>query len=692
MPSKIRFLSLLAFLISISFSICWTQVPDTSMSKVFQMDLEELMNTKVNIATKSDKSINETPGIVSVITSEEIKNMGARELEDVLQIIPGFEIMKRYSGYNGIGIRGVKDPRTSPKLLMMMDGVPFNELFYGHSIGFGYDINIDIIERIEIIRGPGSALYGRNAFSGVMNIITKNAKTNDKSFVKVTAGNFNTKILSGYYSYKKNKINASFSFRRLYTDITDQKFDNGQGDTSLWNIYRDNFTTSANIGYGNFMLSCTYFDLNGGALFNDNKLLKKSGNISLAYSHSINPRLSFDAKIYYHKEKYTEDAEQLKPGINTLYPEGVYYKPVLKEYLYGIETEMNYKFSSTDDLLFGLQADIHGANDVIITSNYDFATGLAIPGISRDNEVLYQPGWFDKNGHRYNNVAFFMQDIWYPVKKLGFTLGARYDIDSQIGGVLNPRAGIVWEPFNQTHLKLLYGKAYRAPAPSEQYQTLGLAYGNTELKPEIINTFEVSLTHRLNKMTNTVSLYKNKLNDMIYAAIKTSIDPLSKNTYYNMGKNNSMGIEFENKFVFRKNIYSYFNYSYTYSENTQTINNKDSTFEHPDVAPHKINLGLNYLFINHYNCNFNVFYRSTMGKFKVPDPKTGDLVDVQDKIGNFVVLNFVFQINDLIRNFTFTGSVYNICNTYYYSQDNEHLRQPHQPGRQFLINVTYTIK
>ena len=149
MSSKARFLYLLTFVIYASFSKCWAQAPDTSMSKIFSMDIEELMNTKVNIATKSNKSINETPGVVSVITSEEIKNMGARELEDILQTIPGFEIMRRYSGYYGLAIRGVKDPRTSSKLLMMIDGVPFNDIFYGHSIGLGYDINIDMIERIE---------------------------------------------------------------------------------------------------------------------------------------------------------------------------------------------------------------------------------------------------------------------------------------------------------------------------------------------------------------------------------------------------------------------------------------------------------------------------------------------------------------------------------------------------------------
>jgi iron complex outermembrane receptor protein len=652
------------------------------------MDLEELMNTKVNIATKSDKSINETPGVVSVITSDEIRNMGARELEDVLQTIPGFEIIRSINGYKGIGIRGVKDPRTSSKLLIMIDGVPFNNIFYGQSIGFGYDINIDIIERIEIIRGPGSALYGRNAFSGVINIITLNGKNNKKSFVKLTGGTFNTKILSGYFGIKSNKFNTSISLRRVYTDITNQKFNNGQGDTALWNIYRNNLTATTNIGYGDFMLSATYFDLEGGALFNDNKLLKKSGNISLSYSKVINPRLSFDTKVYYHNEKYTEDLEGLKPGLDTSYPNGIYYKPVYTEYLYGIETELNYKISSSNDLLFGLQMDIHGAKEVKITSNYNFATGKRIPEINRSNQVLYQPGWFVNNGHRYNNVAFFIQDIWYPIKRLGFTLGARYDIDSQIGGVFNPRVGIVWEPLRQTYLKLLYGKAYRAPAPSEQYQTVGYAIGNIDLKPEIINTFEVSLTHRLNKTTNTLSFFYNKLNDMIYAATITSIN--SKNTYYNLGKNNSMGIEFENKIVLGKNIYTYFNYSYTQSENTQQINYKDSVFNHADVAPHKINFGVNYSFLERFNYNLNMFYRSKMDKYKVFS--ANELIDVQDKIGDFAVFNFTLQARELIKNFTFTASVYNMFDTKYYSQDNEHLQQPHQPGRQFLISVSYSIK
>jgi Outer membrane receptor proteins, mostly Fe transport len=652
------------------------------------MDLEELMNTKVNIATKTDKTISETPSVASVITAEEIKNMGARELEDILQTIPGFEIMKNINGYYSLGIRGVKDTRTTSKMLMMIDGVPYNDIFYGNSIGFGYDINVDLIERIEIIRGPGSALYGRNAFSGVINIITKNANNDGKCFVKLSGGTFNTKMLSGYYGYKEKMFSASFSFRRLYTDNTDSKFDNGQGDTVLWNIYRNNFTTSANIGFGKFNLSGTYFNLKGGALFNDNILTKKSGNISLSYSTSVNPRLSFDGKIYYHSEKYIEDLEQVKPKLDTTYPNGIYYKPEFKEYLYGIETEMKYKIASDNDLLFGFQADVHGVKDVVIYSNVNFANFSPLPGISRNNEVVYQPGWFDKNGHEYNNLALFAQDVWNVNKELSFTLGARYDIDSQIGSVFNPRVGIVWSPFRQASLKLLYGKAYRAPTPSEQYQTIGYAFGNKDLKPEIINTYEISFTQRVNKMTNTLSLFKNELKDMIYAAIISSIDPA--NTYYNLGKNNSMGVEFENKLILGKNVYTYFNCSYTYSENTQTINNKDSSFKHTDVAPHKINLGINYSFCRHYNGNLNVFYRSNMGKFMVP--VSGGLADVQDKIGNFAVFNLTFQARDLIKNLTLTGSVYNLLNTKYYSQDNQHLRLPPQPGRQFIVSVSYAIK
>lgn len=664
---------------------------DTTMASVYAMSIEELMNTKVAIATKSDQPLSVTPSIVSVITVEDIKNMGARELVDVLQTIPGFELVKNFSGEVGIGIRGVKSYYTS-KLLIMIDGVPYNQLFYGTSIHFGYDINLNAVEKIEIIRGPGSALYGRNAFSGVINIITKSGKTNDGLIMKGSLGTFNTKSISGYYGYKKEKTDVSIALQKLYTDGTDVKLDDGFGHMNRWNIFHDNFTLNTNIGIDKFTLSGMYSDLKDGGTLTQTFYVTKTGRYSISYENDIDTKISLRAKLFGFNTKYIEDIEQYEPGDISGYPNGQYYRPQLKEYQYGIETEMKYKLLVNNSLLFGIQADKHGVKDVILTAaNID----STVAATNRNNQSVI-PGWFfvneiANNYADYYNIAFFMQDIWYPIKQLGITIGGRYDVDSQIGGIFNPRAGIVWNPIERGSIKLLYGRAYRAPAPSEQYQTFGYATGNPDLKPEIINTFEIAFNYRFRKMNNSISFFRNKLTDIIYAprAI-TSVDP--NNKYFNMGINTSYGIEYENKILLNKSFSSYLNCSYTISENRDSLDKKSSiVYDAKDVAPLKVNLGMNYSFLKYFNLNINMFYRSKMEKFIVPIDSVTK-VEVKDPMGNYAIFNTTIQVNNIIKHLGVSFSVYNMFDAVYYSQANDRLNQPRQPGRQFIFNLSYLFK
>jgi outer membrane receptor for ferrienterochelin and colicin len=176
------------------------------------MDLEELMNNKVSIEPKSEVAMNETHH-VTVITTEEIKNMGFRQLEDILQIIPGYDLSMTYNSYYTVGIRGVRDSRNTSKLLVMVDGNPINQIFHGCAVMYGFDINIDNIERIEVIRGPGSALYGRNALSGVINIVTKVMMGKGEG----NLGTFLIHWFSLFYWVCNDKISiASISLLRLY--------------------------------------------------------------------------------------------------------------------------------------------------------------------------------------------------------------------------------------------------------------------------------------------------------------------------------------------------------------------------------------------------------------------------------------------------------------------------------------------
>jgi outer membrane receptor for ferrienterochelin and colicins len=663
----------------------FAQSPDSVGGSLFTMELEELMDARVSIATKTDQPVSETPSSVSVITAEDIKNMGIKQLEDVLQFVPGFETCMTYNSYYTVGIRGVKDSRNASKLLVMIDGIPINMLFHGTAILYGYDMNIDAIERIEIIRGPGSALYGRNALSGVINIITRKFKS-DKTFrMKGTYGGFDTYMLSGDFGLKKKTFTAYVAIRGVSTQHSHEIFND-----ELYRLNRNTFAFNTIINYRKFTFSGIFY-LTKDRIF-DNWVTHKPGYYSLGYSDNINPKISFDFKIRGHNAYYEEDLELAPPDTASYFPLGLYVKPSSKEFLYGIETDWKFKLQQNQELLMGIQADYHGVYDVIITSNADSLANplpVPIPGLGRDNQIVYKPGWFENNGHTYRNMAFFVQDVWHPIKILSITAGIRYDFDSQIKNQLNPRLGIVCNPFKSSTVKLLYGRAYRAPGPAEQYATLGFAFGNKDLKPEIINTCEMVFTHRYKGMTNSVSLYWDELKDMIYAPLGIEINPDFK--YHNIGRNRSRGIEFENRIVLNEKSYTFFNCSYTESDNTIILNGTDSTYFQPDVAPFKLNAGVNYHFLKFFNANLNLFYRSKMEKFKVYDASTNSFVDAQDNIGNYAICNFTLQVSELIKQFTFSASIYNIFNVHYYEQDNEHLHQPSQPGRQLLITICYAL-
>jgi outer membrane receptor protein involved in Fe transport len=195
--------------------------------------------------------------------------------------------------------------------------------------------------------------------------------------------------------------------------------------------------------------------------------------------------------------------------------------------------------------------------------------------------------------------------------------------------------------------------------------------------------------YRTTNTTNSVSLYWNNMSNMIYAPLGIEINP--DFMYHNIGKNISKGIEFENKSVLSKHLYLFMNASYTVSKNMVAINDNDSIYNYRDVAPFKFNFGVNFWFLKHFNCNLISYYRSKMEKFLVFDQATGTNVEVQDPIGNYAIFNFTVRAKELIKNIEFSLSVYNFLNTKYYSQDNEHLHQPPQQGRQLIFNLSYAF-
>lgn len=713
------FFTILLLFICVTSSVIAQISKDTIFESVLDLNIEELMNTKVSIATKFEQKVSEAPSIVTAITAEMILNSGARNLYDILQFIPGFEFSRGRVGVNNIGVRGVKDPLTTSRFLILKDGIPFNDIMYGQGVGVSKQFDINTIKRIEVIRGPGSALYGRNAFIGVVNIITKSGENENEVGLYASVGNFNTLDYGASYSTKKDNFDVYFAIEKVKSDITDSKFDNGMGGESIWNLGIENLYVNSKVRFNNFEFTGMYSDIincaSTGPFMTNSDKDQKIGIYSLSYNAEINSILTLNSQIYGRNEVQSQHIEIFKPNITAeaapgitygdIYPNGMYVTPKFNAYLYGTDINLNLNIDEQHHSLIGIQADLHGVNNVELFASYDTQTGAPLTYVSNgdtlyrgiDTQIKDERGWIEDDGHNYSNLGFYFQHIYKPINNLSFTIGGRYDIDSEFGGIFNPRLAMVWDTKQKFIIKLLYGQAYRAPNTQEQYRITGFTVGNRDLMPETIKTTELSVDYSINKnINNRVTLFYNILDNMIYAQGITSGTP--GEPYDNIGKNTSIGFEYEYKMVLNKQFYTFFNYSFTVSEDD--VSSKDTTeiYAHRDVAPHKVNMGLNYQFLKYFNINTSALYRSEREKYFAINKGTGDyILDTdgnktfvsQNEIGNYFLWNAKLRLINFYKGMELSAEVYNILDVEYYDQDSEYTHQPTREGRQFILTARY---
>jgi outer membrane receptor protein involved in Fe transport len=240
------------------------------------ISIDELLNMKTSVASKTTLTPRETPGIVSFITEEEIRYSGARDLIDVLRLVPGFDFGYDVSGVIGAGLRG--NWVHEGKILMLIDGQSMNELNY-YNIAYGNHFPVDQIKRIEIIRGPGSAIYGGIAELGVINIITKSGKDTEGIEVAGTYGQMqksmgraNLNMNSGLTLNKWDisakgfigKANRSDQIFQEYIDMPENTIDLSEGGseikTSQLNLGATNEKLSFRLIYDDYKSYYNYYD------------------------------------------------------------------------------------------------------------------------------------------------------------------------------------------------------------------------------------------------------------------------------------------------------------------------------------------------------------------------------------------------------------------------------------------------
>ncbi|MDH3973880.1 MAG: TonB-dependent receptor [Deltaproteobacteria bacterium] len=607
-------------------------------------------------ATKQPQNVADAPAIATIITAEDIRRMGARDIMDVLNRVPGMHVFRGYYGKENIEVRGIVTI-NSEKVKIMIDGHSLNNLLLGGTTYAFDSLSVDNVKRIEVVRGPGSALYGSNAFSAVINIITKDGKDMDGVIFTAAGG-----------SYDTGKVNLQAGKKWDELDIA-SSVDYYSTYGARLNVDSDILGNSGKTRDGERKLEAAFKAKYKGISFNSKYVTKREesyigvGNAlndeteeridqffgELVYGQDfslgkITSRLYWDEfhfKVIW--EIYPEGANVPNLGI---FPYGMIGVPSLKSRTKGAELQFDFDLTDSNILTLGGLWENYEAYDLEHHANYNPAAWTYYTdGNVRDVGDIRQ---WNQEKKRYIGAAY-LQDVWDITAHVNVTAGIRYDDYSDVGSTSNPRAAFVWRLTEKWHLKLLYGSAFRAPSFEELHNINNpVVLGNSNLAPEKMTTYEVSFV-RVSKETSTATLtyFHNRFRDRIQL-VPQSIP--SQFAFENRGGATIQGIEFEYKRDLSKGFSAYLNYTHQDSEDNESKRNI------ANIAYNKGNIGFNAKAGNYIDVNTNIF---------VSGKRSRHVRDGRSELPEYALVDLAVIGKNFIENFELRLSVHNLLGKKY---------------------------
>ena len=547
----------------------------------------------VEIATGIKTQLYKAPAVASVITAEQIRNMGAMDIDDVLETVPGLHVSRLSNTYTPIyTFRGVYT-RYSPQVLMLINGIPITNSFLGNRNQNWGGMPVEAIARIEVIRGPGSAVFGADAFAGVINLITKNANDIKKNEVSLRAGSYATK--DAWVALGSNKGDLKYSAILEYhqTDGLD-KIIEADAQTRFDAL----FGTSASLAPGSLSLGTENIDFRGeinyfnwtvraglqkrnnlelgaglaAALDPDAKKASTRRNFDINYKNKINDFWQIELQAAYF------DTTQDIKNQYTIFPKGAFGGAFPNGFIGNPEVWERHTRLNATTLYTGLanhiarigvgyyKADLYRTKE---TKNFGLGPdGQPIDPSGPLVDVSDSPYVFLRETDRINNFMF-IQDIWSFANDWELTAGLRFDDYSDFGSTTNPRLALVWSTTLNLSTKLLYGQAFRAPS----FADIGninnpIALGNPKIKPEKMETSEIAFDyHPQSGFGAVLSFYSYKWTDMILY-IPDEGQPSS--TAQNFGEQTGYGSEFEINWQINKSLKLASNVTWSKATSNQT--------------------------------------------------------------------------------------------------------------------------
>lgn len=523
----------------------------------------------VSIATGSKQSLRRAPAVATVITAEDIADMGATDLDEVMRSVPGIHVSRSGSLYAPLYIiRGVYS-QFNPQTLILRNGIPMTTMFVGNKGNVWAAYPVEHIARIEIIRGPGSALYGADAYAGVINIVTKTAEDALGTRVGVQAGSYSQRSAWINHGGKLGPFSvAAFvhagktdGFRRV-VEADAQTLNDAQFGTDVsfapgrTNVGNESLDANLDLSYGNWRARAGYKGRdNVGTGTGVNSALDPYGKMkSTRFNADVswtNPQFlpNWGAGVTLSYLQYSQRLSsylRLYPAgavlANGAFPEGMIGAPQTWERQTRLSAFMTYTGFDAHRIRFGAgyeDLDLYRTEEY---KNFTTPSGAPVPTGSIN---LYAGDQSFMAPQRRLVRYMYVQDEWQFAPDWALTAGVRHDNYSDFGSTTNPRLALVWDAAHNVTAKLLYGQAFRAPSFNEEFSINNpVVRGNITLKPETIRTLEAALSWQVRRDLRTnLNLFRYEMKDII----RTVPDPVrpGSGAYANTGGQDGTGLEFE---------------------------------------------------------------------------------------------------------------------------------------------------
>ncbi len=686
---------------------------------VDELSLDDLLDRRVSIASAGRvQRIEEAPSIASVITDEDIRRMGARTVSDVLRTVPGFDVTAKSTGSDDIVVRG-KRPYQDSDVLILLNGQRLNDAMTNEVMFYNRSLPLSYVRQIEVVRGPGSAVYGAYAFGGVVNIVTYTPQTLSGVRVAAQGGSFGSARASVETGHTWAGVSLGTALEASTTDgphlpvaadvqtLVDRLASAPAGFPTVSRAPGDTRDAVRSLDFrlnaayrGTVVNAYARGDRMAGGYLGlldilpaDDRYRTQTLGADVGHRFALGQRGGVRLSAAAVQNVFVAHHTPVPAGYVHEFADGTVVRfptDAVLDFTYAnrrgeANVVADYALGRNDQLVVGTGVQREATFDERAASNYDFLARAVRSSVAPIDPLI---------PHTARTIASaFAQESWNPVRSVGVTAGIRHDRYSDFGGTTNPRLGLVWRLPNAWYAKALYGRAFKAPTFEQLHQFVPtFRVGDPTLQPTTIETRELAAGWSHGGVRVGANYFAESVRNRVVPAFDTVESILGTNqfTFANGSPFRTRGVEAEARWNIGLDHALFGAYTY------QAARVVDSAGLVPEVPRVLFNGGGTLGLTRYVSTTLLVLYRGAVARAASDlrrDPAVARTLQLplQARVPAHAVANLNVRVLNIWDTFEFAATVDNLFDRRYVDPSlatGAPLDYP-QPGRAVYLKVEY---